>query len=160
MANIVDFINNKLKPYYFYIMVLVIALLFIIIGIYAFKRFNKTVKNDKYSDVANTGSVGNVIDVYLFHVDWCPHCKKALPEWQSFCDEYNKKNINGYTIHCDRDGLDCTNESDAKINSLISEYKIESYPTVIIMKENKRYDFDAKISKSSLEQFVQYVTTA
>jgi len=94
----------------------------------------------------------------LFHVDWCPHCHKALPEWQSFCDEYNNKNVNGYLIRCERNGTNCTDENDPKIAAIINENKIESYPTVILLKNDKRYDFDAKITRNSLEQFVQSVT--
>jgi thiol-disulfide isomerase/thioredoxin len=160
MANLVDYLTSKIKPYTFYITIFVVALIFIIISIYVYRQYYNSTKDSSklFKDVANNGAVKSQIDIMLFHVDWCPHCHKALPEWQSFCDEYNNKIVNGYQIQCERDGINCTDETDPKVAAIINENKIESYPTVILFKDNKRYDFDAKITRNSLEQFVQSVT--
>jgi thiol-disulfide isomerase/thioredoxin len=108
----------------------------------------------------SSGLDDNQANFMFFYATWCPHCKKALPEWYPFCDQYNNKKVNGYTIKCNRDGTNCTKDDDPKIASIVSQYKIESYPTIIIMREGKRYDFDAKITKSALEQFVESVTSS
>ena len=96
------------------------------------------------------------VEIFFFNVDWCPHCKSAKPEWQAFSDEYNGKNVNGYVISCS--DKNCTDEADPQTTYLINEYKIESYPTVKMWKENKQIEFDAKITKSALKQFVESVT--
>jgi thiol-disulfide isomerase/thioredoxin len=162
MANLVDYISGKLRPYSRYITFSIIFIIFVLISIYVLVNFvnKKDDEAQKFKDVANTGNRLNEIEVMMFHVDWCPHCKKALPEWYPFCDQYNNTKVNGYTIKCNRDGTNCTSDEDPKIASIISQYKIESYPTIIIMREGKRYDFDAKITKSALEQFVESVTSS
>ena len=160
MANLVDYISGKIRPYSRYITLFIIFVIFIISSIYIVSQFlNRKVDNSKkFDDVANIGNSVNIIEIMMFHVDWCPHCKKALPDWQPFCDNYNNKLINGYTIVCNRDGTNCTDDTDPIIKNIIDKYKIESYPTIIMMKDGKRYDFDARVTKSALEQFVDSVT--
>lgn len=162
MANLVDYISGKLRPYSRYITFSIIFIIFILLSIYVLVNFINKKDDDaqKFKDVANTGNRENEIEVMMFHVDWCPHCKSALPEWYPFCDQYNNTKVNGYTIKCNRDGTNCTDDTDPKIQNIVSKYTIESYPTIIIMREGTRYDFDAKITKSALEQFVESVTSS
>jgi thiol-disulfide isomerase/thioredoxin len=158
MPRIEDFIFTRLKPYKFYITTVVIVLIFLIVSIFAYKNFYDyfSSANTMGSDVANTGIANPVAKLMLFHVDWCPHCVKAMPEWQSFCSEYNGKIVNGYLVQC----LDnnCTENENVDTKVLMDDYSISSFPTVVLIKENKRYDFDAKITRYSLEQFVQSST--
>ena len=161
MANLVDYISGKIRPYSRYITIVILFLIFISLGIYILVKFVNKQDNDikKFKDVANNGDAGGEIEVMMFHVDWCPYCKKALPEWYPFCDQYNNTKVNGYTIKCNREGTNCTNDENKQVKTLVAEYKIESYPTIILMREGKRYDFDAKVTKSALEQFVTTVTS-
>lgn len=159
----VNYIYSKIKQYNNYILVASIIIIFIAISVYAYLNFYNTLnsKEAQFKDVANNGINNGEIDIMMFHVDWCPYCKKALPDWQAFCDTTNTVNINGFVIRCDRNGTDCTNDAnDPKIAAIIKEYKIESYPTVIILKNNKRYEFDAKVTKNALDQFVSTVANA
>ena len=160
MVKFLDFINVKIQPYTFYITVVILSVIFIIVSYFAYskliKKFNSP--NTKFSDVANIGRRENEIIVKFFYVDWCPHCKTAKPEWSSFCDEYNQKVVNDYIINCDSNGTNCTNDDDVEISTMISQYKIESYPTIILIKDEKRYDFDAKVTRSSLEEFIKTVS--
>jgi thiol-disulfide isomerase/thioredoxin len=160
MATLLEYINSKLRPYYFIISVIIVFIIFIVFTVYTYKWSSKKISNkdSDFSDVANKNNTNKEIDIKMFHVDWCPHCKKALPEWQSFCSEYNNKEVNGWIIKCTYDGTNCTDSENQDVARLINEYHIEAYPTVIGLKNNKHYDFDAKITKSSLEQFVQYVS--
>jgi thiol-disulfide isomerase/thioredoxin len=160
MAYFIDYLSSKLRPYKIFIIIAVVIIIFLTIGIIYAKSStgdNKQ-KNLKFKDVANNGNRSSEIEIKMFHVDWCPHCKKALPDWQSFCDTYNGQNVNGFIIRCNRDGDNCTDDKDENINNIIKEYKIDSFPTVILLKEGERYDFDAKITKNALDQFVHSVT--
>jgi len=161
MANLVDYISGKILPYSRYIIFFMLFLIFISLGIYGLIQFvnRKVDESQKFNDSANIGNNGNPIEVMMFHVDWCPYCKKALPEWQPFCDQYNNKLINGYTIKCDRNGTNCTDDMDPVIKNIIDKYNIQSYPTIVLIKEGKRYDYDARVTKSALEQFIQSVTS-
>lgn len=162
MANLVDYISLKLRPYSRIITITFLLLIFIIASYYAYVAFMKPQianrNKPKFDDVANESTQKNSIVVRMFHVDWCPHCLKALPEWHSFCDQYNGKEMNGYKIVCDRNGNNCTKDQDPTISQAIDTYNITQYPTVFLIKDNQRYDFDAKITATTLEQFVQKVS--
>ena len=90
----------------------------------------------------------------LFYVDWCPHCKTAKPEWDSLKTEYEGKTINGYTIGFVEHN--CTNES-AEVEQLMDKYKIEGYPTIKLIKDNQVIEYDAKPTKTTMEQFLNTV---
>ena len=160
MAHILDILSSKYKQYYFIITTGFVFVLFLLISIYLYNKFIKTnnTKENKFKDVANTGNNNREINLIMCHVDWCPHCKKALPEWKAFCDQYNNTEMNGYTITCNSEGTNCTDDSDPKIKTIISDFNIVSYPTVILMKDKKRYDFDAKITSQNLAQFIKSVS--
>ena len=87
----------------------------------------------------------------FFHVDWCPHCKKALPEWNNFKKQFADKEVNGYIVKCV--DVDCTDET-SDVQNMINKYSIESYPTVKMIKDNNTIEFDSKISTNTLEHFV------
>jgi thiol-disulfide isomerase/thioredoxin len=162
MAPILEFLSTKIRPYYSIVLIAVITIIFILASYYGYKQFILPSLNDKtkvFKDVANNGERRGEIDVLLFHVDWCPHCKKALPDWVAFCSENNGKPVNGYTVNCDPAGINCTDDSDPKIAALVSENNINSYPTVILFKDGQRYNFEAKLTKNALDQFVQQVTS-
>ena len=91
----------------------------------------------------------------MFHVDWCPHCKKSFPEWQKFVAMYNGKDVNGYEITCT--DVNCTNET-SEITTLMNKYNIESFPTVKMFKDGKTIDFESRISENNLDQFVETMT--
>jgi thiol-disulfide isomerase/thioredoxin len=112
----------------------------------------------KFTDVANSNNATKPIEVHMYYATWCPHCKRALPEWQTFSDEYNGRVVNGYTINCI--ATDCADENDSAVNQAISTYKISGYPTVFMLKGGERIDFDSKITKYALDQFVLTGTTS
>ena len=142
------------------------AIAFIVIFSAAYYIYNyiyvPNQKNAQFSNVANANPNGQVVTIYMFHVDWCPHCKKAMPEWQMFSDEYNGKVLNGFQISCI--DVDCTDTSDAKVKAATDKYSVKQYPTIIAVvpgqggKEN-RVDYDAKVKKANLEKFVMSVST-
>jgi thiol-disulfide isomerase/thioredoxin len=156
MPSFIGYIKNKITPYSQIILVVTIVIIFIIISIYAYSKIYKKEEkknNNKFNDVANKPESSDDITVLFFHVDWCPHCRTATPKWQTFCENNNNKLINGFKVICNREGIDCTDDND-----IVNKYNIESYPTVIAYKGNKRYDYDASIDKKSLEKFVEYIS--
>jgi len=150
MANLIEVISKMIRPYYYHILGFVIFVIFATVAVYAYNNAQAQ-QNNKFKDVANANRRNKDAIVYFFHVDWCPHCKKALPEWKNFSSKYNGKEINGYRVKCvDKD---CTNET-SDIIELINKYKIDSYPTIKLIKDNTTIDFESKITDSTLEQFV------
>jgi thiol-disulfide isomerase/thioredoxin len=116
--------------------------------------YKKPVSNPA-KDVANANRRNIGVSILFFHVDWCPHCKNAIPEWQQFVAQFDGKEVNGYTIQCV--DMDCTNET-SDITAAINRYNIDSYPTIKMLKDDEVIEFDSKITKYSLEQFVEKMT--
>jgi thiol-disulfide isomerase/thioredoxin len=90
----------------------------------------------------------NVVELMFFYTAWCPYCKKARPEWDKFKNQWENKSIQGYSIVFTE--VDCdTNEK------LANEYKVDGYPTIKLLKDNKVVDYDAKPSVDTLNSFLK-----
>jgi len=143
--------------------VVLMVILVVSIAYYVYKNVYLPTKKEKvFRDVANSNPTGRTATFFMFHVDWCPHCKKAMPEWNMFSDQYNNTSLNGYQIDCQ--SVDCTNSDDPTIKSLVDKYELKQYPTVIAVipvanGKEVRVDYEAKVKKQYLEQFVTSVTT-
>jgi len=159
MSSLVNAIVNRIKPYFKYVLLFVILVIFMYAGYYGYKKWGAPkVDSNKFRDVANADRRSSGVDVYFFHVDWCPHCKKAEPEWKKFADEYDGKTVNGNKISCH--SIDCTDDgkNDPTIAEIIQKNNIQSYPTLKLAKDNGEIiEFDSKITKDSLETFVNSV---
>jgi len=176
MANIVVYVGSLLKPYYRYILAFLLLVVFITVARYSYQTYFVKVQKDKNSsNIANANNIKPITAIYFFHVDWCPHCVKAVPEWNAFVDAYNNKEVKGhlvqcYDIDCTDDNGDVTIQTDpttggatnisptpVKISQLVQKYKIDSYPTIKLTKDNNVIDFEAKVTKQNLVQFVNSV---
>jgi hypothetical protein len=54
--------------------------------------------------------------------------------------------------------VDCSSDQNAQVQILLSQYKVNSYPTIVGIKDSQQVGFDAKITKSSLDQFIESLT--
>ena len=88
-------------------------------------------------------------ELYLFKVNWCPHCKKALPVIEELRTALKKENnqINGTTVLIKV--IDCDEEPD-----MADRFKIEGYPTIKLVKGQSVYDYEAKPEVGTLIQFL------
>lgn len=92
------------------------------------------------------------IQLLMFTVDWCPHCKTAKPEWEKLVSDYEGQLINGRKVEFVN--YNCTQETD-DIKKLIAQYNVEGYPTIKLIKDGQVIDFDAKPTEESLVQFLK-----
>lgn len=150
----VNFLTEITTNYYY---IISIGIFISLIGAYFIWK-NILSNNVKYdsnrehnSDEQITNKTANLM---LFYVDWCPYCKTAKPEWNEFKEEYDGKNINGYTMVFEE--YNCTTETP-EIGELIQQYKIDGYPTIKLIKDGQVIEYDAKPTKSKLEQFLTTV---
>jgi thiol-disulfide isomerase/thioredoxin len=137
-------------------LVIVASLAMLGLGYYVYSKYigNSTSYNaNRENDTFNSDS-NKVATMMLFYVDWCPHCKTAKPEWENLKSEYEGKQINGYTIAFTE--YNCTTESP-ETDELMNRYKIEGYPTIKLIKDNQVIEYDAKPTKSTMEQFLHTV---
>jgi thiol-disulfide isomerase/thioredoxin len=137
-------------------MIIVAVLLFGVLGYYIYTNYvtNKTLYNADRDNLDPNQQTNKSANLMLFYVDWCPHCKTAKPEWENLKSEYECKIINGYTLAFTE--YNCTTESP-ETEELMNKYKIEGYPTVKLLKDNQIVEYDAKPTKSTMEQFLHTV---
>jgi len=144
------------------IIILVIAVIFIIAAYYVFVTYVKPkmdagyVANKEFiegDDNNKTGSKGGeikVADVYMFKVDWCPHCKKAMPIWEDVSKEYQGNIINGYQLNFILiDGEENPDMAD--------KYNIKGFPTIKLLKDSQIIEYDAKPDHSTIVEFLNTV---
>lgn len=158
MSKFINAVYSFIRPVLKYAWLFVVVVLFVLVSIYAYNSFVKpSIVKPPSANIANTDRRGQNLDIYFFHVDWCPHCIKAAPEWQKFTDKMNGKAVNGYNVFCH--DIDCTDTTDSNITTMIKDYNIEGYPTVKVTFDNgKVIDFDSKISANGLATFVTTIT--
>lgn len=140
--------NKKVVGY------LLIAVFFAVVAHQIYTRYVKNKNNysyyEGYSNAPNSGSAEPpVATIRMFKVDWCPHCKKALPEFQAIQDQYNGQVVNGHKLaFVVVDGEDPANED------LVNQFKVQGYPTVVLTKDGKNIEYDAKVDRATLEKFI------
>lgn len=140
-----------------YLLFGVIIILLVLFGYYTYKQYNDTktsFKANREGPNETNFESDKLANLMLFYVDWCPHCKTAKPEWDSLKQQYEGKNINGYIIVFSEHN--CTNETP-EVEELMNKYKIEGYPTIKLIKDNQVIEYDAKPTKSTLEEFLHTV---
>ena len=126
---------------------LLLLVLFAGIAYYIYKSKqldpNRFIANDEFKSVEQVKEV----ELMLFSVDWCPHCLTTRKVWDTFKTSYKPESfIVTYTeIDCDK----YTNTADS--------YNITEYPTIILIKNDIKYIYDAEISSDSLELFINTV---
>ena len=149
MSQFVDLLKKYVRPYYKVIIAIIVFIVFFLAAYFILKRYNYFESFDVANDSEREGSS---CIIYFFHADWCPHCKKAQPEWESFKQSNDGKLVNGYKLSCV--GINCTNEDDANTTEYINKFGIEGYPTIKMLKDNKVIDFESRITTSSLNSFL------
>jgi thiol-disulfide isomerase/thioredoxin len=128
----------------------------LVAGYYTYKYYanSKTAFTANRENVPKDQNSNKTATLMLFFVDWCPHCKTAKPEWDNLKSQYDGKQINGYTVSFEEHN--CTNETD-EVSQLMDKYNIEGYPTIKLIKDNQVIEYDAKPTKSTMEQFLNTV---
>ena len=93
----------------------------------------------------------NVAQLYLFKVDWCPHCKTAKPVFDEVETELNGNLINEkYTVVFKT--VDCEGEPE-----MADKFKIDGFPTIKLVKDGQVIEYDAKPDKDNIKEFLNTV---
>jgi thiol-disulfide isomerase/thioredoxin len=149
--NFSDIFSNKKS-----LMIIGLTLLFIILAIYTYKTWivprlssKDYVENQELVilDETNQPGGGDVVELYFFYTEWCPHCKTAKPIWNKFKQEIGVNKIKGKTINFIE--VDAEKES-----TLANQFKVEGYPTIKLVDNNKIIEYDAKPELDTLHQFL------
>lgn len=96
------------------------------------------------------GNDENVAQLFLFKVDWCPHCKSAKPIFDEVENKLKGDLINGYTVTFTT--VDCEAKPD-----MADKFKIEGYPTIKLVKDGQIIEYDARPEKEKIKEFLNTV---
>lgn len=129
--------------------IFIISIIFICISIYFYNHYIKPIINASY--VSNKEYIekeqSNEVTIYLFYTEWCPYCKKAKPEWDTFKEKVENTNYSQTIIFRE---IDC----DQEVN-LAEKYNIEGYPTIKLIWRDNVYEYDAKPDHNRLIEFLE-----
>jgi len=133
--------------------ILIIVVVALITAYFAYKKYGIPKIKKKTGDVKHNVNKELVkgdqtAKIYYFYTEWCPYCKKARPEWDKFKNVYKDKTVNGYKIEfievdCDKDEATAT------------QFEVEGYPTIKLVKNGTIVQYDAKPKFETLEEFVK-----
>jgi thiol-disulfide isomerase/thioredoxin len=156
MAGFIEVLERIIFPYKRYILIIVLFVIFVLVSWHAYVYFYKKPKETEATeDVPNAPRRYSETIIYLFWADWCGHCKKAKPEWVSFQEEMQNNSAIGKKVKCI--DVDCSDENNAQSRQIMTQFGVNSYPTVIGVNNDGHVQFDSKITKSSLEQFASSI---
>lgn len=128
-------------------------LAFIVIIWRTAQYYINTYREGMTNGTGSSSGSGKVANVHLFSATWCPHCKKAKPEWEYIKDKYNGQTVNGYTVKfVDHD---CTDAEAPAAKADMQKYKIGGFPTVKIEKDGQLYDLESNPTRETLEAFIK-----
>ncbi len=91
--------------------------------------------------------------VYFFFADWCPHCKKAKPHWESAKSKMDGTSVNGTKVVFKE--VDCTAKPPSKeAQDLMKMYGVEGFPTIVLVKDGTPKKLEEKPTQESISTFV------
>jgi thiol-disulfide isomerase/thioredoxin len=91
------------------------------------------------------GEPQNVL--YMFYVDWCPHCTSAKPEIERL-----KKNMENESIENQKVEVRMVNAE--KEEALASKFNVKGYPTIIFVKQGKKYTYEGERTADAIKAFM------
>jgi thioredoxin-like negative regulator of GroEL len=122
----------------------------IIIGGISYYLYNsRPEKTFIYNNEYSSSVITNEGELILFYVKWCPHSNDALTKWNVIKDKYNNPKFKIVFSE-----TDCEQYSE-----IATKYKIKEYPTIILVKDSKNYEYDADLSEETLNIFINTVMT-
>jgi thiol-disulfide isomerase/thioredoxin len=93
--------------------------------------------------------------LYFFHVDWCPHCVTALPEWNSFVEHNTGLKFNGKEVSFMSVNLTKEDSENGVDQALRQKYGVSHFPEVhLVLKNKKPILLDATPTEATLVQFL------
>ena len=120
-----------------------VLIIFIIISVYVYKKFIQNINNNPNNEYIKSDKKGQLM---LFYAAWCPYSQTTMKQWYTYKEKYTGPyNISFSEIDCDENP------------TLADNYNIESYPTIVLLLNNKKYIFDAQMSDETLTEFINTI---
>ena len=139
------------------LVMLLIACLFIWIGVYVYKTYVSSYLGSSLEGYAS--SMGEnappssenqkTATLYMFGTSWCPHCKTAKPIWDDYVSNNENLKVGNYDILFK--SVDC----DAEKN-IADKFNVKGYPTFKLERgPGDIVDFEAKPTHDNFTSLLQ-----
>jgi thiol-disulfide isomerase/thioredoxin len=139
------------------LVMLLIACLFIWIGVYVYKTYVSSYLVSSLEGYAS--SMGEnappssenqkTATLYMFGTTWCPHCKTAKPIWDDYVSNNENLKVGNYNILFK--SIDC----DAEKN-IADKFNVKGYPTFKLERgPGDIVDFEAKPTHDNFTSLLQ-----
>ena len=131
---------RQLKKIRFVAVIAFFSVVFLVIVMYyLLKHRGRYLTCGKSSDHKEPFSSNGQVDVKMFYVDWCGHCKSTKPGFKEFMDKYNgtqagEKQVKIEMINC---------EENETTKNLASQYGVKGYPTIIAEVDGKKIVYES-----------------
>lgn len=90
--------------------------------------------------------------LYLFFVDWCPHCKTAKPQVAQLKKQLATKNNKVKGRNVDVRLVNCEGTEEEK--ELAKNNNVKAYPSVILEKDGEKIEYQQGVSVDGLNNFL------
>jgi thiol-disulfide isomerase/thioredoxin len=156
MKGITDFFATGNNKYLLFGVVFLVVLSATIYYVYQsnlspeLTKFFNQMKGQQVSTTSDTNTEDKTAILYLFKVDWCPHCKKAEPVFSDLEKQINGQKINDYSITFKV--VDCEAEP-----AMADRFNVTGFPTIKLDKHGEIIEYDAKPDKENLLDFLKKV---
>jgi thiol-disulfide isomerase/thioredoxin len=144
-----------------WLLIVVVATFFIAGSIWSYTNLYVPYMNSRNNEFVDEnsaldkGPVAPDAVLYFFHVDWCPHCVTALPEWEKFVANNTGMKVNGKLVSFMSVNLTKEDSENGVDQALRQKYNVSHFPEVhLVLKNKKPILLDAKPTEATLVQFL------
>ena len=139
------------------LVMLLIACLFIWIGVYVYKTYVSSYLGSSLEGYAS--SMGEnappssenqkTATLYMFGTSWCPHCKTAKPIWDDYVSNNENLKVGNYDILFK--SVDCDSEKN-----IADKFNVKGYPTFKLERgPGDIVEFEAKPTHDNFTSLLQ-----
>lgn len=143
-----------------FIIILVVTAIFIGVAFWVYTTYVAPsispdyVPNREFTD----GEGSNTAELFMFSVDWCPYSKAAKPVWKKLTEKYQGQEVNGTLLEVKEiDGDKQAQELENFESKYLNGKKIDGYPSIYMVKDDKVVEYEAKPKLDTLKEFINSV---
>ena len=143
-----------------FIIILVVIAIFIGVAFWVYTTYVAPSINPDYDPNREftDGEGSNTADLFMFSVDWCPYSKAAKPVWKKLTEKYNGQEVNGTLLQVKEiDGDKQAQELENFESKYLNGKKIDGYPSIYMVKDDKVVEYEAKPKLDTLKEFINSV---
>ena len=143
-----------------FIIILVVIAIFIGVAFWVYTTYVAPSINPDYvpNREFTDGEGSNTADLFMFSVDWCPYSKAAKPVWKKLTEKYNGQEVNGTLLQVKEiDGDKQAQELENFESKYLNGKKIDGYPSIYMVKDDKVVEYEAKPKLETLKEFINSV---